>query len=65
VLGTVQSGLSDLRFADFLADTPLLREARAMADQVLAEDPRLESIHQNLRAMIHDSDHVAALPSTA
>ena len=65
VLGTVQSGLSDLRFADFLADTPLLREARAMADQVLAEDPRLDSIHQNLRAMIHDSDHVAALPSTA
>ncbi len=65
VLGTVQSGLSDLRFADFLADTPLLREARAMADQVLAEDPHLDSIHQNLRGMIHDSGHVAALPSTA
>lgn len=56
VLGTVQSGLSDLRFADFLADMPLLREARALADQVLVEDPHLQGVHQNLRNLIQDSD---------
>ncbi len=59
VLGTVQSGLSDLRFTDFLADTALLREARALADQVLLEDPHLDGIHQNLRAMIDDFTGVA------
>lgn len=65
VLGTVQSGLSDLRFADFLADTALLREARAQADRVLAEDPCLDGVHRNLRTIIHDSDGAPALPSTA
>lgn len=65
VLGTLQSGLSDLRFADFLGDTTLLREARAHADQVLAEDPCLDGVHRNLRTIIHDSDSAPALPSTA
>ncbi|MEY3897617.1 MAG: ATP-dependent helicase RecG, partial [Verrucomicrobiota bacterium] len=62
VLGTVQSGLSDLRFADFLADMPLLREARALADRILAEDPHLGGVHQKLRGLIQESE---ALPSTA
>ena len=57
VLGTVQSGLSDLRFADFLADTALLREARTLADQILSEDPHLDGIHRILRESIQ-----AALP---
>ena len=65
VLGTVQSGLSELRFIDFLADTALLREARALADQVLAEDPLLDAHYQNLRSLIRDSDGAASLPSTA
>lgn len=65
VLGTVQSGLSDLRFADFLADTALLREARAMADKMLSEDPHLDGIHRNLRSLIHDSEGAVTLPSTA
>ena len=52
VLGTAQSGLSDIRFADFLADTNLLREARSHADEVIAADPRLEGIHAPLRAFI-------------
>lgn len=42
VLGTQQSGLGATRFADFLADVPLIREARAVAEQVLEDDPRLE-----------------------
>ena len=55
VLGTVQSGLSDLRFADFLADTSLLREARTLADQILSEDPHLNEIHSSLRESIQSA----------
>ena len=65
VLGTDQSGLSDLRFPDFLADPSVLFEARAMADRVMAEDPHLDQSHQALRAMIQHSDGLAGLPSTA
>ncbi|MCF7676156.1 MAG: ATP-dependent DNA helicase RecG [Akkermansiaceae bacterium] len=52
VLGTAQSGLADLKFTDFLADTGLLREARALADAVLAEDPELNGSHLGLRGLI-------------
>jgi ATP-dependent DNA helicase RecG len=55
VLGTMQSGLGDLRFADFLADTALLREARALADQVITADPELTHSHAALRSLIHDA----------
>ena len=65
VLGTMQSGLSDLRFTNFLADVTLLREARELADRVLAEDPQLEGIHRNLRRIIHESDGKPLLPTTA
>ena len=54
VLGTMQSGLGDLRFPDFLADTALLREARALADQTIAEDPNLNGLHKALLALIHE-----------
>ncbi len=63
VLGTMQSGLGDLRFPEFLADTALLREARALADRVLAEDPRLGHRHAALRRWIleeEDGDRVRA-----
>ena len=52
VLGTAQSGLSDLKFTEFLADTVLLREARALADAVLAEDPDLSGKRRDLRPLI-------------
>jgi ATP-dependent DNA helicase RecG len=65
VLGTMQSGLSDLRFADFLADTALLREARAIADRVIAEDPFLEGAHRGLRALLHEDSGLPHLPATA
>jgi ATP-dependent DNA helicase RecG len=55
LLGVRQSGLADLRFVDFLADTALLREARAIADRVLAEDPRLEGPHRGLRPWIQET----------
>lgn len=53
VLGTRQSGLAGLRFTDFLADTVLLRQARELADAVLAADPALEGAHRALRPLIH------------
>ena len=56
VLGTMQSGLGDLKFADFLADTALLREARALADQVIAEDPMLGDQHGALAALIQQPE---------
>ena len=56
VLGTTQSGLSDIKFTDFLADVQLLREAREIAERMIGEDPRLDCIHQGLRSMISDSD---------
>lgn len=62
LLGTMQSGLGDFRFPDFLADTPLLREARALADTVIAEDPALENLHSPLRALIHE---IPATPTPA
>lgn len=54
VLGTAQSGLGDLRFTDFLRDMALLRQARALADAVIAEDPQLDGRHAGLRALVHD-----------
>lgn len=52
VLGTAQSGLTDLRFADFITDTELIREARALADRVFQQDPNLTETHQNLFSLI-------------
>ncbi len=54
VLGTLQSGLSELRFTDFLADTVLLREARSLADRVLEDDPHLNASHCALRPAIQE-----------
>ena len=55
ILGTAQSGLTDLRFADFIADTELIREARALADQVFHEDPNLTGLYKNLHPFIAEN----------
>lgn len=65
VLGTTQSGLTDLRFPDFLADTALLREAREIADRILAEDPQLDGIHRSLASLIQEDSGMMDLPGTA
>ncbi|MDB6119090.1 MAG: ATP-dependent helicase RecG, partial [Verrucomicrobiaceae bacterium] len=41
VLGAAQSGQAPLRFAELLADTRLVRLARAIAERTLDEDPTL------------------------
>jgi ATP-dependent DNA helicase RecG len=65
VLGKMQSGLSDIRFVDFLADTSLLQDARVAAEKVLAADPFLVNQYQSLRKFIHENYDIAALPTTA
>lgn len=55
LLGTAQSGLADLRFVDFLADTELIREARALAEDVLETDPMLEQ-SPDLLMLIEDGE---------
>ena len=52
VLGTIQSGAGELRFVEFLSDIPLIREARALADQVMAADPRLDADYRSLKCLI-------------
>ena len=54
VLGTMQSGLGDLKFTDFLADTTLLREARTLAEHVIREDSSLSGRHASLREILHE-----------
>ena len=51
VMGTRQSGVGDLRFVEFLADTSLIRESREVAEQVLRDDPGLDALPQ-LRAWV-------------
>jgi ATP-dependent DNA helicase RecG len=60
VLGTAQSGLTDLRFADFITDTELIREARALADSVFKEDPNLTGEHENLQPLITKTQPLGA-----
>ena len=55
VLGTAQSGLTDLRFADFITDTALIREARSLADKVFQNDPNLSDLHSNLLPLISEN----------
>ena len=62
VLGTMQSGLGDLKFADYLSDIELLREARALADQVLSEDADLSGIHARFRSLIVEGEPGTELP---
>ena len=55
LLGTAQSGLADLRFVEFLADTELIREARALAEAVLEKDPMLAQ-SPDLLSLIEDGE---------
>jgi len=43
VLGTQQSGVSSLRFVEFLTDVELIREARQLADELIQRDPQLSA----------------------
>ncbi len=65
VLGTMQSGVTDLKFAEFLTDTVLLREARDRADRIIAEDSLLTNQHQHLRKLIREDGQSTVRPGAA
>lgn len=44
-----------LRFADFITDTELIRQARSLADQVFREDPDPTGLHRNLHPFIAEN----------
>ncbi|MBV8198846.1 MAG: ATP-dependent DNA helicase RecG [Candidatus Eremiobacteraeota bacterium] len=57
--GTIQSGVSDLRFGDLRRDIEIYRAAKTTAESIVKADPRLERTeHSGLRAAL------AAEPST-
>lgn len=62
LLGKAQSGLSGIRFSEFLADTALLRQARELADKVIETDPNLDGEHKALRQLIHEMSDDGAPP---
>jgi ATP-dependent DNA helicase RecG len=66
VLGTRQSGLPQLRFADLMAHADLLEEARADAEAMLAHDPALRSPRgRSLQLLMHLFERQEALPLLA
>jgi len=56
VMGTRQSGLGGLRFAEFLADPSLIREAREVAEEVLRDDPSLEKSSHLKKWLLEQSE---------
>lgn len=54
VLGTQQSGLADLRFIEYLADSELVREARRLASDLLSKDGTLSAFPELRAQMIDD-----------
>jgi ATP-dependent DNA helicase RecG len=66
VLGTRQSGLPQLRFADLAAHADLLEAARGDAEAVLAQDPGLRSPRgRALQLLLHLFERQEALPLLA
>lgn len=42
LLGTAQSGISELKFSEYFSDVKLVKEARRKAEEVIQADPKLE-----------------------
>ena len=60
MLGTAQSGLSDVRFPEWISDTRLIHRANKLAADILEQDPTLSGPeHTGLRNL------TCNLPSTA
>lgn len=52
LLGSQQSGLGELTFAEYLTDHNLLREARELAERVMQEDSELVGAHAGFAAWL-------------
>lgn len=60
ILGTAQSGLPPLKLGDLVADADLMREARAAARALFADDPKLERPeHARFRHYLNESRKLA------
>ncbi|MGI9190974.1 MAG: ATP-dependent DNA helicase RecG [Chitinophagaceae bacterium] len=46
--GTRQSGVAELKMADLVKDAPIMEQARAVAQQLLQEDPFLENANNDV-----------------
>jgi len=57
VLGTIQSGLGEFRFVEYLADADMVREARRLAESLLKED-RLLGEYPRLRQLAEEGSEV-------
>jgi ATP-dependent DNA helicase RecG len=65
ILGTRQAGLPSLAFSDLVRHAPLIELSRAIADDIVAEDPRLERPeHTGLRELVMER-YAARLALTA
>jgi ATP-dependent DNA helicase RecG len=57
MMGTQQSGLMNLQIADLAKDGKILQEARKMAQEIIEEDPELESLENNKMKEFMSIDH--------
>ncbi|MCC7107930.1 MAG: DNA helicase RecG, partial [Deltaproteobacteria bacterium] len=65
VLGTRQSGLPSLAFSDLVRHAPLIETARALAEEIVTQDPGLvRPEHQGLRRLVFER-YAARLALTA
>ncbi|MEO9965970.1 MAG: ATP-dependent DNA helicase RecG [Reichenbachiella sp.] len=65
LMGTQQSGLLDLKVADLTTDGELLKRARALAEQIIEEDPELKSLDHQLIARNLKKGQIASLKWSA
>ncbi|MEM8952717.1 MAG: ATP-dependent DNA helicase RecG [Verrucomicrobiota bacterium] len=57
LLGTAQSGLPGLQLGDLIHDTALVKDARTLADHILAEDPSLTKVeYQALKSLLERTE---------
>jgi ATP-dependent DNA helicase RecG len=60
--GTAQSGMADFRVADLVRDIAVYREAKTLAERIVADDPSLEMAeHGGLRALIEGEPSARAM----
>ena len=63
VLGTEQSGVSSVRFDEWLSDARLIHRGRELADEILTNDPALSKPENKvLREMLCGESPAAAVP---
>lgn len=65
LMGTQQSGLLDLKVADLTTDGALLKKARTLAEQIIADDPELKKARHAKMAEYLNKGQLASLKWSA